>query len=249
MDSDVSLKIFEPSLKIRQLLPKMFKNTPLLIVLSNLSTVLPFLSATAMLFFSRSIRNTILLWLFFTAALLTEILVHAHHLANKPNAWIIHLYTPLEYLLIVFILSRWQNREKSRKAMLISIPLYLGLYGFMKIAGIENLESSTINYVSRPISLLLIGGFVLFTLHQLSAREETLLQSDYRFWILLALAIYYCGSIIIVPFMYIQNREILLFLVYTHAILNILQNLLFVIGNICALGLVSPLASGQDKTP
>lgn len=225
----------------------MFKNTPLLIIISNLSTTLPFLSSTALLFFVKHIRNTIPLWLFFTAALVTEILVHVHHLAGRPNAWIVHLYTPLEYILIVFILSRWQSREKFKRAMLISIPLYLGLYSFMKFVGIENFESTTINYVSRPISLLLISGFVLFTLHQLSTREEIFLQRDFRFWILLALAIYYSGSIIIVPFMYIKIREILLFLVYTHAVLNVIQNLLFVIGNLCALGIILPLATRRNK--
>lgn len=225
----------------------MFKNTPLLIILSNLSTALPFLSATALLFFTKNIRSKTLLWLFFTIAFVTEILVHIYHIAGKPNAWIIHLYTPLEYILIIAILSQWQSKTQARKAMLISIPLYLGLYTILKLLGIENFESSTINYISRPISLLLISGFVLFTLHRISTTEETFLQTDFRFWILVALAIYYIGSIIIVPFMYITIRDILLFLVYTHAILNIIQNLLFVIGNLCALGIVSPLVARRNK--
>lgn len=157
-----------------------------------------------------------------------------YSLQSKPNAWLIHIYTPIEYGILAHMLSSWQERRLVSNFISVSIPVYFTVYLMLKLSGVENFEADTINYVSRPLSLLLVAGFASYTLNRLCTGESSFLLRSYRFWILLAIVVYYSGSTIIVAFMYLESRTLLVQLFYAHAILNILHNILFTIGVLLA---------------
>lgn len=213
---------------------KMFAKTPLIVILSNLSTLLPVLACVTAFKILKIPKNLILLWWFFAIALTTEISVHIYHILGRPNAWIVHVYTFFEYAFIVYILSTWQNKRSALTVMRLSIPAYFAIYVILKASGLENFEADSINHFSTSMAFLLISGFVFYTFHQLAVKTLAPLYKDFRFWILMALAIYYSGSLIIFAFMYIETYEIRVYLGHTHAALNILQNILFTVGVICA---------------
>lgn len=213
----------------------MFSHTPLLIIISNLSTALPFLSASWLFTDYPRYRFLLPLWCYFTLAFATEVVVHIFHLLGQPNAWLIHVYTPLELTLILYILSRWQRQASAAARIRRLIPLYWFIYLALKLSGTEQFQADTINYISRPVSLLMLITGVFYTLHLLWSSLPGQLRRDYRFWILLAMAIYYSGSIIIVAFMFIKSPQILLALVNMHALLNIAHNALFTGGVLYAL--------------
>jgi len=214
----------------------MLTKTPTIIILSSFSTFLPFLTCTALFKIFKYNKNLIPLYLFFTVAVIAEIIVHIYHLFGKPNVWISHLYTLVEYVLIAYILSTWQKDDHASRVMRLSIVVYFVIYFILKLSKFENFEADTINYISRPISLLFISGAVFYTFHQFWLSTPAPLHKDFRFWILIAMAIYYSSSIIIFAFMYIKAQGLLLYLIYIHAALNILQNILFTVGIIRAFG-------------
>jgi hypothetical protein len=73
-------------------------------------------------------------------------------------------------------------------------------------------------------------GFILHNLQSLSQNTPGRLRWDYRFWILLALAGYYSSSAILFSFTYLENQQMLISILYLHAIANIMHNVLLTIG-------------------
>ena len=213
----------------------MFSNTPALITASIISTLVPFLVWNLLWWRKRKSFFPAALWIFFLLAAATEMIVFTYSLLHKPSAWIVHIYTPIEYGLLLYVLSSWQENPAVRRAIRTSIPAYLCLYLIAKLTGVEPFEAKTINYLSRPIALLLISGFSWFTLNQTWLHGSENLSRNFRFWILMALTTYYSGSIMLDAFMYTKNHDVLLHLFYAQAILNILHNILFTIGIIVAL--------------
>ncbi len=209
---------------------QMFSNLPAIISASVISSLVPFLVWKALWWRAGSRFLPGALWLFFLVAAATEVVVLTYSLLHMPNAWIVHIYTVIEYGLLAHVLSAWQENPAVRRAIKASIPAYLCLYLIVKFTGVEPFDAKTINYLSRPIALFLISGFSWYTLSQFWSRSSEKLSRNFRLWILMALITYYNGSIILDSFLYIENHDILLYLVYARSGLNILHNLLFTVG-------------------
>ncbi len=218
----------------------MFSNLPGLITASIISTLLPFVVWQALWWRRRRSFFPAALWLFFLLAAATEIIILTHNLLHKPSAWIVHIYTAIEYGLLAHALSAWQESPAIRKAIRASIPAYLCLYLLARVTGIEPFEATTINYLTRPIALLLISGFSWYTLSQTWLHDSEKLSRNFRFWILISLAGYYSSSVMLDAFLYTANHDVLLHIFHARAILNILHNILFTIGVIVAFGSRSP---------
>ncbi len=156
--------------------------------------------------------------------------VYVHSLLGMANAWLAHIYTPIEYGLLAYLLSILHPDPTTSKAIKVSIPVYLCTYAILKLFGTESTEMETINYLSRPVALFLIAGFSLTTLHKMRINAAKSQFVSPQFWILVGISSYYSASLVLDPFLYTKSIEILTQLVYTRAGLNILHNLLFTIG-------------------
>jgi hypothetical protein len=171
-------------------------------------------------------------WLaiFFAFAVVSEITLFVFTWLSKQSAWIFHIYTFIEYLLIMSILANWQHQSPIAKLMRVSIPIYIFFFVFIKVAGLENFETGLYNNVTRPLAILLMSTFALLTLHDLWRRTPANLTSDYRFWILLSMALYYSASLVLFAFMFTKDRNLLVALFKIHAVVNIMHNILFTVG-------------------
>lgn len=212
----------------------MFSHTPSLILLSSLSTIIPFLACTPLIKIHKKYPHLKPLWLFFTFAALTEIIVLTFHFYRQPNAWLIHFYTPIEFILLASILSSWQKNPRAALAIKLTMLLFLVAYFVLKSFEFESLKADTVNYISRPMSLLILMVIALYTLNQVWKSSYLYLKSDYRFWVLSSIVLYNAVSIIVVAFMFIRVQVILLNLSYTHAVTNILHNIFYMLGVFCA---------------
>lgn len=207
--------------------------TPLISILSAISTPLPFITALLFLKLTSLNRDMKILLGYLGVATLTELIVTLFFMYNLPNHWVIHVYTLAEYLLVAALLAAWQNNSEFGGIIRLSIPLYLLVYAVIKISGWEDFSASTLNYLTRPIALILLNGFALYSLLTLSKKLSTSIYRDYRFWILAALAIYYTAAIILVAFMFLKDNNVLRFLMLLHSPVNILHNLLIIVGILC----------------
>ncbi len=204
---------------------------PPLILSSSISTLLPFLASIVILrHFSKYSKRSSALWIFFALAVATEITLFVLNAQRKQSTWIFHAYTLIEYVLITIVLASWQAKPTIAKVMRISVALYILLFILIKVVGLESFSSGTNNYITRPFALLLLSTFAFLTVQDLWRNSSSNLTDDYRFWMLLAMALYYSTSLGLFAFMFTKNQELLIALFKIHAVVNIIHNLLFTIG-------------------
>ncbi|MGI0014668.1 MAG: hypothetical protein ACREBU_14695 [Nitrososphaera sp.] len=172
----------------------------------------------------------VLLFIFFAFAVVSEITLFILTSQHKPSAWIFHVYTFIEYVLITMILVNWQNKSPIAKLTRLSIPLYIFCFVLIKVVGLENFETGLYNSITRPLAVLLLSTFAFLTLQALWSRTPANLTGDYRFWMLLAMALYYSTSLVLFAFMFTKGRDLLVALFKIHAVVHIIHNILFTIG-------------------
>lgn len=170
------------------------------------------------------------LWLFFALSVFTEIILHILGWQSKPSGWIFHIYTFIEYILITTILKSWQIKPAIARLMRLSIPIYILFFVLMKLTGLETFSADTANYITRPLAVLLLSASAILTLQALWSHTPENLTEDYRFWMLLAMVLYYSASLVLFAFMFTKNRDLLIALFKIHAVINIIHNILFTIG-------------------
>jgi hypothetical protein len=158
-------------------------NYPLLILFSSISALLPFLASTLSFKYTdvRS-KNIVFLWIFFILSVVTEIALYILNSQHKQSAWIFHIYTVIEYILIMMILASWQSKIPMSKLMRISIPIYIFLFVIIKVIGLENFETGLYNNITRPLAVLLLSTFAFITLQDLWSYTSSNITNDYRFW-------------------------------------------------------------------
>lgn len=204
---------------------------PFLIQLSILMTLTPFLLGLAIKNKRRLSKDIKWFLLFLGAAVFGEVIITLLSLYKINNAGAMGIYSVLEFGLIIYILTFWLGQKNIKKIFLLSIPVYWMFYLIVNFSGLESLGSGQINYLTRPIGLMIIFAFSLYTLHHLHFVGHRRLYTDYRFWILSGMIIYSAGGVIVFAFIYVGSRSNgLVFLAYFHAVLNIIHNLFYAIG-------------------
>ncbi len=196
---------------------------------SIFSTILPFWVSTIFIKYFKVNKSLLLCWIFFAFAAITEIVLYVFSLLSKQSTWIFHLYTLIEYTLIAGILANWQAKPVIAKMIRIGILVYAPFFIFLKMLGVEDFSAGTVNYVTRPLALLLLATFAFITLRVLWNQTSINLTDNYRFWMLLAMVFYYSTSLVLFAFMFTKNNAILVALFKIHAVANITRNLLFTI--------------------
>ena len=207
--------------------------TPLISILSAISTPLPFIAALLCLNLKNLSKDIKTLLGYLGIATLAELILAILLFYGIHNNLVVHIYTPLEYIFVASLLMFWQQKAESAALVRLSIPLYLLAYAVIKIFGWEDFSAHTVNYLTRPIALILLNGFALYTLLTLWQHTSQPLYRSGRFWVLAAFTIYYSASIIVVAFMYISENQALRYLLLLHSSANILHNLLLTTGIVC----------------
>lgn len=205
-------------------------NYHIIFAVSSISTFLPFLTSIIFVKYIKVDRILKNCWLFWTVAAITEIIVNVFTLHSKQSALISHIYTIIEYNLIATILANLQTNSVIAELVRMSRPIYILIFVIIKVSGLENFSADTINYITRPLALLLLSAFALLTLQDLLSQMPANLTNNYRFWMLLAMVLYYSSSLVLFAFMFTKDRNLLVALFKIHAVVNIIQNILFTIG-------------------
>jgi hypothetical protein len=204
---------------------------PPLLLCSSVSALLPFIASTTIFkHFSKYSKSLGFLWVFFALSVVAEIILYILNSQKKQSAWVAPIYTLIEYILIVIVLAGWQSKPAIARLMRISIPIYIFFFVLIKVAGLENFSADTVNYVTRPLAVLAMSTFAFLTLQALWSHTPANLTDDYRFWMLLAMSLYYSASLGLFAFMFTKDRDLLVALLEIHAVVHIIQNILFTIG-------------------
>lgn len=201
----------------------------LFIYISIISSLLPFLASMFLIEAFEKRRDLALLCLLFCLSAVSDVVLEVLFHMKIRSAWISHVYTLMEFLLVLNILLQWQKGRMTRYIR-CAMPFYILIYLGLIVFGIEKLEPGTFNYISRPLALTIMIILVFHTLYALGNDVRKNLVMDSRFWFLIAMAIYFSSSTILFAFTYTKKQGLLFGIMYMHGFMNILHNILFTIG-------------------
>jgi|GEM_PF-2716429 len=106
------------------------------------------------------------------------------------NHWLGHVYTPIRFGLLMWILSLWQTDARMKKAFIITLGLYIVFF----FTGLMHFESILqFNSVTGPVSCLLLVFGSLITLIGVVAKAETPWFRNPGVWVSLGAMIYFGG--------------------------------------------------------
>jgi hypothetical protein len=116
------------------------------------------------------------------------------------NHWILHIYDLLEYVILIVLFAGWQ-KEAGRTLLRRFLYVSIGLYTVLWIVAKFEFESFKLfDQYTHTISALVLVAISLFTLidltrnESLSANREVPLYQTFKFWILVAILLFFSGN-------------------------------------------------------
>jgi len=192
-------------------------------IVSSLSSLLPFIAA---LFCFRWLnRDLKIFFVLFVVAVSVDLsTLYIRIFTNEINVWLFHIYTLIEFTILITLFIRWQSNRLVKKVMTANLPFFVIVWILCKI----HLESWTQldNFTVSIESVLLIGASTI-TLYQLNSENNVISFTDYRFLISTGVLIYFGCNL------FIFGVGNLIDVWPIHSAINILCNILYFAVFIC----------------
>jgi hypothetical protein len=203
----------------------------LLKLLTIISSAVPLLVG---LFYYRSlIREMKILVLYLSISFIFELSLFLLGLLGVNNLWMVQVWTIIEYIFIVVLFSYWLKESKIRKMLIYSTIPFIIFY-IIDVALLS--EINKFNSYSRSVESLIFSGVAGYALYDLSKAHTGSLWQNFRFYLVLAVFLYFTGSLMIFALSnllieYTSNLAKLLFMI--PMILNLISYFLFAGGILC----------------
>jgi len=147
----------------------------------------------------RSIRRE--RWYFFlfvAAAAITELVTYWMATQRIHNLWLLQWYNIIEYGSLILLFAAWQKNAIIRKSLIWSNAVFLVLWVWFKVTGIEKLTDPA-EYTHTISSVTLVIASMI-ALVDLMKEETSSIYREARFWISSSVLIYFAGNIILFLF-------------------------------------------------
>ncbi len=203
-------------------------NLPPLVLLGSLSIFVTFI--VALCFCKKFDKSTKLFFSYLTLSAIFETIMIIWVVKGENNLWISHIFTPIEYGLLAYLLSYWQENHTIKKLMRYSIPVVIILIISLNLSGIE--PTNIFDYISIPITSLLLTAFSWHILHQMSIRDTGNLLKDHKFWITAGVFIYFSSGLFIFAMGILPQIDALYVIFQVNSGLLIIRNIFFSIAMI-----------------
>jgi hypothetical protein len=142
-------------------------------------------------------RFIMLLFIYLLSSLVVAVLafyVRAHTKSGN-NLFLFHIFTPVEYTLLSLVYYTILSGPKIRRAVLFSIPLFIGLSVFFSLFVQGTLDNNS--YIGIIESILLICQTLLFLREVLLLKQVTALYRYPLFWISMGILVYFTETMVI----------------------------------------------------
>lgn len=201
-------------------------NLPPLALLGSFSIFIPFI--VALYFYRKFDKITKLFFTYLALSALFEALMILWVIRGENNLWISHIFTPIEYGLLAFMLSCWQGNKTFKKLVRLSIPIVILLTISLNLFGVE--QTNTFDYISIPVVSVLLAAFSWHILHQMSLHDTGDLLKNHIFWITVGIFIYFSGGLFVFALGILPQNGALYIIFQVNSVLLIFRNICFVIG-------------------
>lgn len=141
--------------------------------------------------------------------------------------WIHYIYTPIEYCLLIWALSLWQEKPFIARLLRLSIPAFAVICGLNMLA-LDKLVK--VNGFEVSISLIVYVIVSAYTLYNLQKNDYGSIWGDYRSWICATLLLYSAANLVqFATMLFAFSIQLWQF----HLVLVILSNILYAGAFIC----------------
>ena len=147
-------------------------------------------------------------------------------LQGKRNLWLIHVFTPIEVILLLLAFSHWQVRESARTMILLTVPLFVVTWVFL----IFSTDSPAgFPVYGRTLAALLILTVAAYTLLTQAQSAATFVSRLPWFWISVGILVYFPFLVLLNPISaaLMDRRDLILSLYQLNAVLMMGSNLFF----------------------
>jgi len=201
-------------------------NLPPLTLLGSFSIFIPFF--VALYFYKKFDKITKLFFTYLALSAFFETLMIIWVIKGEHNLWIAHVFTPIEYGLLAYMLSCWQENQSFKKFIRVSIPIVILLIISLNLFDVE--PTNTFDYISIPVTSLLLAAFSWHILHQMSIQDTGNLLKNHKFWITVGIFIYFSGGLFVFAMGILPQNDALYVIFQVNSVLLIIRNICFVIG-------------------
>ncbi len=190
-------------------------------------------AVAAILVYRRLGREMKMLAAYFFVALIISAIQYVLAARHMNNLWTIRVFSPIEFVVLMYVFSRWNVRSLAGKIMLYSIPIYLGAM----VTGFFFIGSGIFSYLD-PIAYI---GFILsssYTLLAVGGGEAQSVLKLPSFWICSAATIYFGSTIVLLSLnsaLLNTSRSVWFIAWSVQAVMNTLANLIYAWGFLCLL--------------
>ncbi len=195
---------------------------PIYGIISVLSQFLPFLSGV----FVREKKKELLLFFYFVCfAKVANIFFLVSANLGFQNLWFTHIYYPIEFGALTFILFQWELNKNRVYAGVLAFAVFCVLVDQLFIEGFNTF--GIIGLTVEGFFLTLLSARIVIILF---TRNIYTYFEDYRFWIASGILIFYGVNLFGYIFINIFHLQLPLFI---HSITNTIANLLYTWSFIC----------------
>jgi hypothetical protein len=117
------------------------------------------------------------------------------HTRSGNNLFLFHIFTPVEYTLLSLVYYTVLSEPKVRRAVLVSIPVFIGLSVFFSVFVQGTLDNNS--YIGIIESILLVCQALLFLREVLLFKQVTALYRYPLFWISTGILVYFTETLVI----------------------------------------------------
>jgi len=179
------------------------------------------------------IKEMKILVVYLSISFIFELSLLLYGLSGVNNLWMVQAWTIIEYIFFVLLFSYWMKDGKLRKLLMFSTMPFIIFY-MIDIFFLG--QANKFNSFSRSVGSLIFSGIAGYTMYDLSKAHTGSLWQNFRFYLVLAVFLYFTGSLMIYALSnliieYAANLAIPLFII--PLVLNSISYFLFAGGILC----------------
>jgi len=120
--------------------------------------------------------------------------VYVGRVLEQTNLWLVHLYTPIQFGFLMWVLSSWQENLNAKRLFQLLIPTFVLVWAIAALFLEHKNEFNTFSRPTESILLIIASGY---TLYQVNKEKVESLFSQPSFWVGSGTLIYFTGMVIL----------------------------------------------------
>ena len=206
-------------------------NLPFGVQLSFVSTLVVILAGFYV--YVRLGKESKIFLLYQIISLLTSTAMVYLALNDISNLWLTHLFTPVQFGFLMWVLSSWQEKPTVKRLFQAIVPAFIFVWAIAAIFVEHKNEFNTFSRPTESILLIIASGY---TLYQVNKEKVESLLSQPSFWIGSGTLIYFTGMVILFTVTNVllrSSEETLRTAWIVNWTMNVVANLLYAGGFLC----------------